>query len=310
MATTKIAAPNYAETLWMTFSATVGSWVNNLDGSSSLINLRDHDFSTSAVSASAAAAHTRFAFDLTQLVSVVGGNPPGAQLLAIPKHNLTQNATIRVKAGTAAFNDDGTGGGTVVYDSGTLTALTQQAYTPGLLPWGHINTWTGAPDPIMDVGAYNRCVLVQFGSTVVATYWWVQITDTANPDAAVILNRLFLGPYWQPSKNFDYGVTIEPVGDRVADASATNAQFIDPNRKLARLVSFTLTDIPMDEGTQVFLPLVMYMGYDKQGFFIFDPSETHSMERTAFMVTVLKPGAFAFANYGTENVPLQLLEVI
>lgn len=303
MSTHRIGAPNWAEPLWVALS--LGGW----GSTSTLANLLDPDFGLPAQSTDATTANTQFAGDFSALNTILGGNPPGFDGFMIPKHNLTQSATIRVKFGTAAFTSGGAGGGTIVYDTGVVAALPAIVYTAGLLPWGHINTWTGAPDPIVDK-SYNAPVSILFPSTVAAKFFWVGINDTANPDGYVSLSRLFLGAFWTPSKNFDYGVTIRLAGTRVANESVNNAEFIDPNRRQKRVVSFTLTDIPIDEATQVFFGLLAYLGYAKQGVFIFDPADTKNQGRTSFMFTVLQPGDFAYQNYGTENVPMQLQEVI
>jgi hypothetical protein len=302
MTTMKIGTPNWLEPLWAAFS--LGAWAT----ANPAANLADSDFANPAISTNAAAASTQVGIDLSAVVAAIGSTP-GADCLTLPKHNLTQSATIHVKAGTAAFTSLGGGGGTILYDSGVIPALPAIIYPSGMLPWGHIGTWTGAPDPVID-GAYNRPVLVQFGATIVATFWWIGIVDTANPDGVVSLARAFLGPFWQPAHNFDYGVTIEPQGTRVAVEGSDNAEFIDPTRRLKRVVTFSFTDLPEAEATAVWLPLMMYLGYAKQAVFLYDPGDALLGPRRNFMVTVQKPGAIAYATFQAGTVPLVLQEVI
>jgi hypothetical protein len=305
----KIAAPNWAELAWVAFSiSAVGKWgtVNSVG------NLADPDFGLPAISSDAAPGWVRMDYSALATVLTRGAGVtlvPGFNCLVIPKSNLSLAATIRVKAGDAAFNADGTGGGTILYDSGTVNCFTQIVFPSGLLPWGHVNTWSGNPDPIMDY-AYNRPAIVQFPNTVVAKYWEFLITDAANPDGFISLARLIHGPFYQPTVNFAYGATIDFAGERVADVTATNAEFIDSARKLKRVATLPLNDLTEDEAVAIFTALQMYLGYDKQGFLIFYPNDPYHMERRSFAFTLQRGGAIAYEYSGGNNVPLALQEVI
>lgn len=304
MSNAKIGAPNWIEPAWSAFSmSAAGKW----GAVSTLVNLADSDFGNPAVSTDVNPGYLRI--DLSAIATVLGSNP-GADCLMIPKHNLTQAATIRVKASNTAFAADGSNAGVVIYDSGVVAALPAIVYPAGLLAWGHINTWTGAPDPVMDLSAYNHCVLVQFGQTIVAKYWAIVIVDAANPDGHFSLARLFIGPFYQPLINFAYGAVQDFQGDRVADVTATNAEFIDGIRALKRVATLQLADMTVDEAVAIFTGLQMYLGYAKQGALIFDTSDTYHMQRRSYMFTIQKPGGIAYDYYNSSTVPLILQEVI
>lgn len=304
MGNAKIGAPNWVEPLWVVTSVSAaGKWGTP----DTFVNVTDSDFGNQSISSDLAPGYVRF--DFSALATVLGSNP-GMDCLMIPKHNLTQAATIRVLAGSAAFNADGTGGGSILYDSGAVAALPAIVYPAGLLAWGHIGGWTGAPDPIMDIAAYNRCVLVQFPNTIVAKYWAVLISDAANPDGYIMLARVFLGPFYQPSINFAYGAQQDFQGDRVADTTATNSEAIDALRQLRRVATLTLADLSVDEAVAIFTGLQMYLGYAKQGALIFDPGDTYHMQRRSFMFTLQKAGSIAYDYFDGNTVPLVLQEVI
>lgn len=301
MAIFSIGAPNYLEPNLA--ALTLGSFTTTGPRD----NLADPDLGNPAITTDATTTSTQVAIDLTA-ITTLRGEIAGADALFIPRTNLTQNATITVKAGSAAFTSGGSGGGTVAYNSGAIAALTQAMYPSGYTnAWGRNNANT--PDPLMD-GAYNRGVLVLFGATKRAPYWWVGISDTSNPDGYVSLSRMFLGPLWSSSVAPDLGFTMSLEGSRSSTESATNAEYIDPHRRLRRVVTFQTSNLPLDESLSVFFPLASYLGYAKQALFIFDQTDTYHMARRAFLVTQQKAGAFAYRNYPRVDVPMVLQEVI
>lgn len=299
----RIGAPNWIEPLWTTLSvASAGAWGTP----DTLVNLTDSDFDNPAVSTNATPGAIRGSF--ANLITALGGSP-GIDMLMIPKSNLSLNATIQLKIGTAAFNADGTGGGTVSYDSGVVAAFPAIVYPPGLLPWGHVSGWTGGADPIMD-SAYNRCVLHQLPVTKVGAFFWLDIQDAGNAAGFLSLARLFIGPFFTPTQNWSYGASMQFAGDRVADVAASNAEYIDPDRKLKRVMQLMLDDLPVDEVVAIFTGLQMFLGYAKQGAFIFDNADTYHTQRRSFMFTLLKGGDMGFPYFDGATVPLSIQEVI
>jgi hypothetical protein len=300
----RIGAPNWIEPLWVSFTpASAGAWGTP----DTLANLADSDFDNPAISATATPGAIRG--DLGNLLTVLNNNQPGIDMLMIPKSNLTTAATVRLKIGTTPFNADGTGGGTVGYDSGVVSAFPAIVYPAGLLPWGHIAGWTGAADPVMDA-AYNRCVLIQLPNTVVGLTFWLDVQDPTNPAGFLSLARLFVGPFYTPTQNWSYGAAMQFGGERVADTTASNAEYIDPDRKLKRIMQLVLDDLPEDEMLAIFTGLQFYLGYAKQGAFIFDSADTYHTQRRSFMFTMLKAGDFSYPYFGGGVVPLQIQEVI
>lgn len=304
MGTGRIGAPNWIEPLWCVFTpATAGAWGTP----STLANLADSDFDNPAVSTTTTPGAIRG--DMAALITVLANNRPGHNMLMIPKSNLTVNATVRLKIGNNPFNADGTGGGTVTYDSGVQPAFPSIVYPAGMLPWGHVSGWTGGADPVMD-SAYNRAVVLQWTATAVGDHFWLDIQDSANPAGFLSLARLFLGPFFTPSQNWSYGAAQQFAGDRVADVTASNAEYIDPDRRLKRVMQLMLDDLTVDETVAIFTGLHMYLGYAKQGAFIFDSEDTYHMQRRSFMFTLLKAGDVAYPYYGGSTVPLSIQEVI
>lgn len=298
MSTMKLYAPDYCVPGYA--SPSLGSWGATLN------NLLDPDIGNPAISTDATTTSTQFALDLGT-ISTLRGAAPGADALFIPKSNLTQSATIRVKAGDAPFTSGGSGGGSIAYDSTAIAALTQILYPAGYTnAWGRNNVNT--PDPIMDA-SYNRGVYVPFGASKIARYWWVGITDTGNPAGYVSIGRVFLGPVWQPSRNFNWGVTESLEGTRAASESANNSEFIDSTRRLRRVVTCECVGLSIDEAHAIFLPLSTYLAYDKQALFAFDPSDTYHTPRRTYLVVQQKPISISYQDLGQNNVSMMFQEV-
>lgn len=295
-----IGAPNWVETGWVTFSGALPATWSTGD----LANLCTPPFGEQAISNTVTPGYIRA--DFSALATVLGRNP-GASFLMIPKHNLTMAATYVVRAGSAAFNADGTGGGTLALNiSGSL--FPSVVYPSPIAPWGEAS-YSGANNPIIDA-AYNRPAIVQFPSQVLAKFWAINISDSGNPDGVLKLSRLFLGPSYQPSINWQYGASMDFAGDRVSQVTQSNAEYIDPTRQLKRVWNLSLADLPEDEVWSYFVGLQMYLGYAKQGALIFDPGDVYHMLRRSFMFTILKPGGLVTPYFGGWNAPLQLQEVI
>lgn len=107
------------------------------------------------------------------------------------RHNLTDAATWKVELFTAVNQ-----GGTKVYDSGDVDALTAPA----------IGYWVAAsPGVALEPAQYS---VLYFGS-VNARSFRITLDDAANPDGYVQACRLMMGAYWEPSQNPDRGPELQ-----------------------------------------------------------------------------------------------------
>jgi len=114
---------------------------------------------------------------------------------ALVRHNLTAAATLRLKI-YDAINQTGT----LVYDSGSLALGNPKAW--GDLVWG-VDSW-GADS---FSGWPSAFVVLYFGA-VTSWSFDLQLDDPANINGYMEAARLFLGPYLEPVKNFDYGIDM------------------------------------------------------------------------------------------------------
>lgn len=157
---------------------------------------------------------------------------------ALVRHNLTPNATLRLKI------YDGPGQtGMMLYDSGNTAIGTAIGW--GELVWGR-DAWGGSN--IFSGWAYAFTTL--WFSADYARSFSLTITDTANPDGYLQASRLFLGQYFEPLMNFDYGVSLgweESSKQQRTDGGTLRTDAFDPYRR----ITFSLSNLGDGERAQL-----------------------------------------------------------
>jgi hypothetical protein len=118
--------------------------------------------------------------------------------MALVRHNLTADATLRFKV-----YDDLNQTGNLTYDSGTVALSVPIAW--GDFIWGPA-AWGGeafADWPVV--------FSVMWFDPVAALSFDLEINDGANADGYLEASRLFVGLYWTPEVNINYGVSLSWV---------------------------------------------------------------------------------------------------
>jgi hypothetical protein len=200
-----------------------GSWEATLP----LSNLQQPRLSRVARSTDATLASTKFDIDM-------GATPLVVELLGIMGHNMTQVAQFRLTGGATP--------GATTFDTGWQDV------------WGAVYglwdrpfetyDWYSGRITAADAALYPMKGLVPLGSIYLHRYWRVEISDTANPDGYVDLTRLWFGPLWQPTINYDWGAALAwQPRDRalVARSGARFAERLQPQR-VFRFVLHELSD--------------------------------------------------------------------
>lgn len=198
---------------------TGGSWQATLP----LPNLQQKLLALVARSTNALVTSTRFDIDLGSATKVVRG-------IGFVRHNGSQDGTVTITAGT-------TPGGTDKY-SGPAVALWPVVYDYQDLPYGHPNWWNGklsAAEALL----YPMKFIHDVGSNILARYWRVQITDTANAAGYFQLARLFLGPIWSPEFNYSYGASVRWESTTREERSLGGALYFDERTPL-RVFDFSV----------------------------------------------------------------------
>jgi len=295
-----LAWPNYADpqldpsrTIVPTVRTPVfsgGSWL----GSMPLANLATSLLYEKARSTNALAASTTFTVDMQVARNVL--------CLALVRHNLSPNATVRLRA-----SDDGATW--TKYDSGAIAVWGYSAYPPGSLPFGYPELWTGKPTA-EDVAIYPSLAFTHVLPTMVsARYWRVDIVDTANPHGYVELGRLFLGPGFIPRINVTWGASWKWTTGTTSERSKGGVDFFDeePARRTWR---GAWDDMHEDQAFAFWFEALGRMGKHQQMFFCYNPADTHHMHRRSMLCTHEELDAITAASLDHEAVGLSLTEVL
>lgn len=233
-----------------------GDWL----GAAPVTNIATWPLADSARSSDLLAASTTITIDW--------GSAKTAQLLTLPRHNLSSTATIRWKRGTTAGASD-------VADSGA------------------ISVWLFTPRVYR--GDVYEVIVLQASETS-ARYETIEIVDTSNPDGYVDIGRAFIGPIFVPAVWQSYGAKDGHEDISVVKQAKGGADWRDRQRR-RRTASFVLDMLTLAEGAilhemeqeEGLTEEVVYLPY------IDSPAE---MQRYAFTGTLKELGGieYPFAN--------------
>lgn len=289
MANCILAFPNYVDATAYTVSFSGGSWEASLP----LTNLRDERIVKVARSTNDTVSNTLFTCDLGVLRDV--------RVVAIPNHNMSRAALVKVTAATdSGFTN-------TVLNTGWVDVW-RQVYEFGTLPFGHPSFWTGKLTA-EDAEGYTMPFVYVADAAVQARYWKVEVDDDANTDGYVELARLVLAPGYQPTRNMSYGAQIGWEDETEAQKSLGGARFYDRRGK-RRVATFTLPFIEVDEGFAWPFEIARRQGVSRQIFFVFDPADDTNLHRGAFLATIRELSPLEFTAFNLTSSAFALEEVI
>jgi hypothetical protein len=148
---------------------------------------------------------------------------------ALWRHNLTGAATLRLKLWAGLGQS-----GTLLYDSGLVAIGSIVPY--GELVYG-VDTYGGGVFKDWPLG----CVLLWFNA-VSALSFELAISDPANTAGYLQACRIFLGQYFSPAKNFNYGAKLRWEDDSTQERTDGNSLRTD-SRDPYRIVSFDMAEL-------------------------------------------------------------------
>ena len=286
MANPMFGYPIHSDNSNAVFSA--GSWETALP----LTNLADRRLAKLARSTDATEASTTFDVDLSvaRFISMV----------AIPKHNLSLSATIRI------YGDDAADFASPLYDSTAVSAF------PNIYP-AAMPTWIAAADRDLALTAEDWAAgypvpFVHILSTATsARYWRVVISDTGNADGYVELGRLIVASAYQPTVGIATGAGLGwQTSSSRAETDGGAAFHVDRPRR--RVFNFTLPVVDTDEALVHGFEIQRALGTSKQLYFVFDPADTVHMHRRSFLCVLenLSPLAMPYTSWVEQ--PMSLIE--
>jgi len=268
-----------------------GSWESTLP----VTNLQADTLGLVARSTDALAA--------SSLVNVDFGVAKYAGIVALVRHNLQVNATMRVRASAASDMS------APVYDSGHVAVWSYQ-WDTGVLPSGHPNAATrlltatqiAALDPKRDA----ICVLP---SDVSARYWRIELTDTGNTDGYIQAGRLVLAPRVTAPYQFSVGGEFGFDDGTTVGRSMSRTRFYDTRPK-GRTLSVTLPMLSDAFAVTVIRDMIESLGVDGQLYVVPDSSDTTSLQRRSFLANLRALSSVQYAAAGYNAMPLVLDEVL
>jgi hypothetical protein len=259
--------PLYTPTL------TGGSWEAALP----LTNLQDRRLARVARSADALAASTTFDINL--------GAARPVFCLALPTHNASTAATIRVRGSSVSGSY---AGGDLVYDTTTLAVIASGMTAEDM---NGINVgWTHVPS-----------------AAQTARYWRFEITDTGNADGYIELGRVVVAGGWQPTYNMNYGARLGLDTDTTRSLTDGGAA-VYTSRPVRRTLTFAISDLGEDEALANGFDLQRLAGTAGQMMVVYDPADTTHMYRRAFLATLQSLSPLEAAPLARYGVPLSFVE--
>lgn len=290
MAHTILAHPNHVDSSFYSVVFSGGNWQLTLP----LTNLADPRLAKVARSTDAALAATQFDVDL--------GTPRSIRVFAIPRHNITIQGRIRIRASNTAgvFTAP-------AYDTGWIDVWTE-VYAPNSVEWEHPSFWFGKLSG-EEAADYDIAFIHVASASKDARYWRFEIDDTANPDGYVELSRLFMAPGWQPTVNMGRGAELGVETDTTVERSLGGIHFYD-RQKPRRVARFTLPLLGADEALGQAFEMQRQLGIDRQLFYIFDPADTYNLHRRSFLGTIRELTPLEFPYVDRVTTAFQLEEVL
>jgi len=244
-------------------------------------------------SASAATANTTFTATLDK--------PRGVQTVALVGHNLSQDATIRIRLYEDAAKT------VLTHDTGAV-AVWASVYPSDLLLWSDERWWDGKylADEIKG-GRWTRPFFFPLPFRTQAIQ--VDIVDTANPDGFVQCGLFEVAQGWQVSVNFGYGAEVGFRHRTQSVEAIGGAQYFE-RRPSPRVFRGSIDYLPEDEAIALGWEHQRQMGLDVPFLWLPNPAATLHLPRLSFLARNVDPGLIGLASHGRCRLPLAFEEVL
>lgn len=280
-----LAFPNRADEA--TLSS--GSWQASLP----LTNLQTRQLGVVARSTSAALTSTKFDVDLTKDRNI--------NAVALINHNLSLKALWRVRGSTVVDF------ASTLYDSGWVSVW-PAVYFPDDLEWEDDNWWTGQYTEEERDG-YTWTITRLPTTSILARYWRVEMDDTTNTAGYVQSGRLFIGPGFQPTVNFSFGLQFGWEAKTDIQEALSGAEYFN-RRTPFRTVRFRLDSLTENEAFGRALELSRRAGLDKEILYIHNPSDTVQVLRRQFLARLRQLSPIEFPTVGLNQTAFEVKELL
>lgn len=222
------------------------------------------------------------------------------RVLAIPSHNLTVNATIRIQA------SEDSGFGTLAYDSTAIPAWI--APNSSQVDW-EADVDYGLYRPTdADIGFRAWCAVHCMPDGVQARYWRVLIDDGANAEGVVKIGRVFIGGGFVASINPSYGASLSvETATEVDLASSGHESF--RRKEPYRVFRFDMGMVSDERAISRHLEMLLRAGIDREVMAVLYPEATRDQQRQAFMGRIRRLGAIDMAHFDLNGIGYEIKEL-
>ncbi len=262
-----------------------GSWTLPLS------NLQDAALGTVARSNGASSGATQF------VITMGTGVVRELRVFAIPDHNMSAGATIRVRLFLSAA---------LVHDS-TAMAVWPRYYPAESLASTHESYADGKLSTEAMTGL-RAGWWYALPTTVRADTIFVDIVDIDNPSRYVQLNRFICAPAWQPALNMSAGTQTTWVANTDQIQTLGGATWFD-RRLPRRSQQITLEAITTEQAMVWAWEMQRILGTDGELYFVFDPADTCLlMKQRSYLATVRQLSAIEYPYHNSNKTALELIE--
>lgn len=237
---------------------------------------------------------------LDTFVTGTSSNTRRVGLIALARHNLTLDATIRLRL----FEDAAMT--LLIYDSGAQEVW-PAVYPYDELEWEDDNYWTGKYTD-EELQGMTWLWLWWGGFDYMAAGFRLDISDPDNPEGYVQAGYLEIAGQYQVGANFNYGSQYGFRFRTIATEAIGGAKYFDDrNKPRVFKGTFRLTH---NEALAKQFEMRRQRDICEPVIWLPNPDERVHWGRTAMLAQFQDPGAFSYYGVDIDEVPIALEEII
>lgn len=255
-----------------------------------LANLQDRRPTRVARSLDASPGNTFVSIDL--------GSARPVRAVGIVNHNLSQAATLRLRASLASDlsapqHDETIPAWSLTFDED--------------LPWEADNWWTGTAGD--EYVRHPWVVAWMLPATISPRYLRIDIDDPGNPDGYVQLGRLFVGPAFQPALNASYGLADQWQDTGSTERGLSGAVFATAGRRY-RTTQMTLDWLEAGDEASRWWEMQRAAGRTGEVLYLPYPHDRQQTQRYGYLGVLRELSALEYPYFNVRKSALSLEEIL
>jgi hypothetical protein len=132
----------------------------------------------------------------------------------------------------------------------------------------------------------------EFGQTITARYWLIEIDDQLNPSGYIDVGRLFMGSAISPSFNYSADGNSLRFKNNAITATTLAGNTLYWRRINPRQWNATFPALPETEIFGSAYDFIRYVGFDREVFIMPDPDDTAHAQVRQFFATIIQQDPF------------------